>query len=272
MKGRSLTIALGIAALFSLTVCGQTLDFSKFYSHRGGSYEFDENTLSAFQGSYEKGSRGFETDIRMTKDGELVISHDASLERMTTSKGIIEEMRASELRNVKTKKGHPFLFLDDILAFFSNKPSVYLEFEMKTTDLKAYPDDSIPVYCEKVYKRVSEMKPATSTYLFTSFDKRPLRYLKEHHPDADLLLISGNPCSRETVHEALDLGIRRVGCTIGGTTRANVNDAHKDGMIVTLWPTNNIKDYLLGISLGADRVCTDIPLQVMDWLTEHSLK
>ena len=37
-----------------------------------------ENTLSAFKGSYEKGVRGSETDIRMTKDGELVILHDGT--------------------------------------------------------------------------------------------------------------------------------------------------------------------------------------------------
>ena len=42
--------------------------------HRGGRYEFEENTLAAFKGSYEKGVRGYETDIRMTADGELVIT------------------------------------------------------------------------------------------------------------------------------------------------------------------------------------------------------
>jgi glycerophosphoryl diester phosphodiesterase len=36
------------------------------FAHRGGAHEFEENTLAAFRGSYEKGLRGFETDIRMT--------------------------------------------------------------------------------------------------------------------------------------------------------------------------------------------------------------
>lgn len=70
------------------------------------------NTLEAFQNSYEQGLRGFETDIRMTKDGELVLFHDASLERITGRQGSIEEMTAAELRKIKTKKGNPLLFLE----------------------------------------------------------------------------------------------------------------------------------------------------------------
>ncbi|NLF86295.1 MAG: glycerophosphodiester phosphodiesterase, partial [Lentisphaerae bacterium] len=50
----------------------------QIHAHRGGRSEFDENTLSAFQASYAAGLRGFETDVRMCKDGALVIMHDAS--------------------------------------------------------------------------------------------------------------------------------------------------------------------------------------------------
>jgi hypothetical protein len=51
--------------------------------HRGGRYEVDENTLSAFVTSYENGVLSYETDIRLTADNELIISHDASLKRTT---------------------------------------------------------------------------------------------------------------------------------------------------------------------------------------------
>ena len=49
----------------------------RLFSHRGGRMEHDENTLSAFQASYDAGYRGFETDIRMTRDGALVITTTA---------------------------------------------------------------------------------------------------------------------------------------------------------------------------------------------------
>ena len=76
--------------LIALAACmAATLDASaqeqeiRLFSHRGGRMEHDENTLSAFQASYDAGYRGFETDIRMTRDGELVISHDETLARLT---------------------------------------------------------------------------------------------------------------------------------------------------------------------------------------------
>src|SRR5690606_12477116 len=101
----------------------------QLFAHRAGAHEQDENTLQAFQNTYDQGLRGFETDIRMTKDGELVIFHDASLERITGQQGIIEEMTAAELRKVKTKKGNPILFLNELLEFLKDKSGIYLELE-----------------------------------------------------------------------------------------------------------------------------------------------
>ena len=70
-----------IFTLFSLVGFAQQAYEVQHFAHRGSRHEFDENTLSAFQGTYDKGIRGYETDIRMTKDGELIINHDASLKR-----------------------------------------------------------------------------------------------------------------------------------------------------------------------------------------------
>ena len=44
----------------------------RLFSHRGGRLEHDENTLRAFEASYRAGYRGFETDVRMTRDGRLI--------------------------------------------------------------------------------------------------------------------------------------------------------------------------------------------------------
>ena len=63
----------------------------RLFSHRGGRLEHDENTLRAFEASYRAGYRGFETDVRMTRDGALVITHDSSLERTTDGKGVVEQ-------------------------------------------------------------------------------------------------------------------------------------------------------------------------------------
>ncbi|RYD60706.1 MAG: glycerophosphodiester phosphodiesterase, partial [Verrucomicrobiaceae bacterium] len=150
------------------------------FAHRGGAFEFEENTLFAFRSSYEKGIRGFETDIRMTKDGELVILHDDSLDRTHHGKGPVEALDAEAAKGITTKKqGEQLLFLDTLLDFLADKPGLYVEFEMKTSNKALYPDDRIDEYVREVHSHVAARKPAGSTWVFTSFDPRPLKAIRK---------------------------------------------------------------------------------------------
>lgn len=265
------SVRIAVVSMTMLVACSaQSQEKGLVFAHRGGAREFEENTLAAFSGSYEKGLRGCETDVRMTKDGVLVILHDASLEHTYNGTGRVEEMTAEELRPLKTKKGgHPFLFLNDLLDYFADKPGVYVEFEMKTGDQKAYPDARLEQYCQKLHDAVMAKHPKGSIYVFTSFDKRPLKILRQRYPDADLLLINGSPCSEAVVKHALELRVQRIGCTLDGTSRAAVRAAQKAGLKVTVWPGASLEDYLLGVGLGADAMCSDIPVAIHKWKTEN---
>ena len=241
------------------------------FAHRGGAKEFDENTLAAFKGSYEKGLRGFETDVRMTKDGKLVILHDAKLQRTFDGEGQAELMTADELRQFKTKKtGQPILFLDELLDYFADKPGVYLELEMKTGDKEAYPDSKLEVYCQKLYDAAMAKRPKGSIYVFTSFDTRPLKIIHRLDPKAERLLITGGPCCEEIVRQAQDLGIKRIGCRIDGTSRAAVQAAQKAGLKVSGWPGKCLEDYFLGLGLGLDAMCSDIPVAIHTWKAKYN--
>ena len=70
-----------VLTIMSITASAQKPVEVELIAHRGGRYEFEENVLSAFIGSYKKGVRSYETDVRLTADNHLVISHDASLKR-----------------------------------------------------------------------------------------------------------------------------------------------------------------------------------------------
>ncbi len=236
------------------------------FAHRGGSYEFDENTLEAFRACYEKGLRGFETDVRMTKDGELVILHDDSLDRTYHATGAVEHKTAAELRTITTKKtGQPFLFLDELLAYFADKPGVYLELEMKTGNKELYPSGRLEEYCRKLHDSALAQRPKDSLYVFTSFDEEPLKIMKSLDAQVDLLLITGGPCCPEIVKRAQDLGIKRIGCRMEETSRAAVREAQKAGLLVTGWPGHNLQDYHLAVGLGVDAICTDIPIAIQAW-------
>lgn len=260
-------ITLTILALLSLSAFAQKQEV-RFFSHRGGRMENDENTLPAFEKSYYFGYRGFETDVRLTADGQLVILHDSSLERTSDGVGKVEEMTADQIRAVRTKAGNRILFLDELLEWLKSKGDVdYVEFELKTKPLDLYPEEKLHEICDKLYAAITPAKPDGATWLITSGDYRGLRYIQQKYPDAEMLLITGKPVSDETIDLCKSLGITRLGATIDGTSRKAVAKAHKEGLIVSLWPGNSPEDAVLGVYLGADYLCTDVPAAVKDYLT-----
>ena len=265
MKTHRLSFTLFVALFASVELFGQTQEI-RLFSHRGGRMENDENTLKAFKASYDAGYRGFETDIRMTKDGELVITHDSSLERTTNGKGVVEDHTKTEIMQLQTKQGNKMIFLDELLVFLQDKKGLYVEFEMKTSPASLYPEDRLKEYCDKLYKKVMEKRPSDALYVFTSSDYRALRYLQSHYPGVDLLLITSKPCNAETIALCKAVGINRLGATMNGTSRESVQKAHKEGIIVSLWPGTSVEDFMLGAYLGCDYMCTDIPIQLKKWI------
>lgn len=232
-------------------------------AHRGGAFEFEENTMQAFRSSYESGIRGFETDVRMTKDGVLVILHDDSLDRTHEARGAVEQMTAADLAGVKSRKGQEFLLLDEFLGYFADKPGCYIELEMKTSNKGLYPDARIAEYCRKLHEEAEVRRPVASTYVYSSFDERPLRAIRSLDPKAPTALIAGKPCSAEFIRRAKDVGADRIACQLQGSSRAAVEEAHGAGLLVNAWPGHKVEDYDLAKELGVDVHCTDIPTTVL---------
>lgn len=258
-----------VATLTAATTYAQEQEI-RVFSHRGGRLEFDENTMAAFQASYDAGYRGFEVDIRLTKDGEFVITHDSTLERTTNGSGVVEEKTAAELRELRTKKGGKLAFMPELLEWLKDKKGLYVEFEMKTKPEKLYPEDVLHNYCDKLYAMVMANKPADAEYVFTSSDYRGLRYLQQKYPGVDLLMITSKPLNEWTIRMAKALGIKRIGAKMPGTTYDAVKKAHKEGLTVSLWPGKTVEDFVLGAYLGADFMCTDIPIKVKKFAAEQT--
>ncbi len=242
----------------------------RVFSHRGGRLEHDENTVEAFKASHKAGYTGYETDIRITKDGELIVTHDSKLDRTTNGTGAVEEKTLAELRRLDTKKGNKMMTLDELMDFLKDKPGLYVEFEMKTNPAELYPENKLPEYVDKLYRKVMSKKPADAEFIFTSSDTRSLRCMQQRHPDADLLLITSDPVSKATINLCKGLGIKRLGSKMEGTSREAVNLAHKQGLTVSLWPGKSIGDFMLGVYLGADYLCTDIPVRQKEWAEKNA--
>lgn len=262
-------VIAALAVALSASAFAQTQTIRAF-SHRGGRMERDENTLIAFQESWDKGYTGFETDIRMTKDGVLYMTHDHTLERTTNGTGVFEEKTSKEIEQLRTKKGNKIMKFEEFCDFLEGKDNLYVEFEFKTKPESLYPQERLEKYVEKIYKRVCKIKSKNSQFVFTSSDYRGLRYLQTHHPEAELLLIISKPLNDETIAMAKTVGIYTLGCKMEGTCRSMVEKAHKEGITVSLWPGQSVEDFMLGAYLGCDRMCTDVPFAVMDWMKENA--
>lgn len=267
-----LTIALCLAAsAFAQT---QTI---RAFSHRGGRLERDENTAKAFQDSWDAGYTGFETDIRRTKDGVLYLTHDHTLERTTNGTGIFEQKTSAEIEQLRTKQGNKMMKFDEFIEFLQDKDNLYVEFELKTKPVELYPQELVEEVAERVYQAAKSIRTKNSVLRFTSSDIRGLRYLKKAHPEmiskgpkSELLIIFTTGVTDETIETCKKEDIWVMGCKTDGTTRKMVQKAHKEGMIVSLWPTQKIEDFMLAAYLGSDAMCTDIPFTMKPWLEKNA--
>ena len=267
-----LTLALCLAAsAFAQT---QTI---RAFSHRGGRLERDENTAKAFQDSWDAGYTGFETDIRRTKDGVLYLTHDHTLERTTDGTGIFEQKTSPEIEQLRTKQGNKMMKFDEFIEFLQDKDNLYVEFELKTKPVELYPQELVEEVAERVYQAAKSIRTKNSVLRFTSSDIRGLRYLKKAHPQmiskgpkSELLIIFTTGVTDETIETCKKEDIWVMGCKTDGTTRKMVEKAHKEGMIVSLWPTHKIEDFMLAAYLGSDAMCTDIPFTMKPWLEKNA--
>jgi glycerophosphoryl diester phosphodiesterase len=69
-------------------------------AHRGHSIDIPENTLEAYRRAIELGAEMIECDVNMTRDGELVMIHDWTLDRTTTATGRVQDVGLAEIQEL----------------------------------------------------------------------------------------------------------------------------------------------------------------------------
>lgn len=79
----------------------------RFCAHRGVSALMPENTLPSFAAALALGADEIEFDVRLTRDGEMIVSHDGTLDRISNGVGKLKNFTLSELRklNIGVKHG-----------------------------------------------------------------------------------------------------------------------------------------------------------------------
>lgn len=77
---------------------------TKIFAHRGASAYAPENTLAAFDLAQRLGADGIELDVQLTKDGEVVVIHDETIDRTGTGKGMEERVIYSSFNHYSIRK------------------------------------------------------------------------------------------------------------------------------------------------------------------------
>lgn len=102
-------------------------------AHRGDSYHYYENTMTAFEAAVKAGADMIEFDVHLTKDNVLVIMHDATVDRTTDGHGKIEDMTLSEILSLNA--GDPDypeqVPVFDAFMEWASKQNIMLNIEIK---------------------------------------------------------------------------------------------------------------------------------------------
>ena len=175
------------------------------FAHRGLHNEkHPENSLGAFEEAVKSGY-GIELDIRLSKDGELVVFHDDTLDRVTKESGRVDSKTVEELKKITllgTDETIPTF--DEVLSLVDGKVPLLVEIK---EDAGKY------AVTEKAIEMLSEYK---GEFIVESFNPLALSLLKKKMPDALRGVLSQNFLSekqyRTLTHFLLQCLVLNVSC------------------------------------------------------------
>ena len=242
----------------------------RLLAHRGAAEAATENGLQAFKYAIENGITGFETDFRLTADGEVVVMHDSDIQRTTTGSGLVEELTLAQIKSVKLKNTDEQVpTADELFSLFDNLEGFYLELEMKARYGQYYSQERMDEYLNKLYA-AAKRHLSGCCVVFTCFDDTVLRRLKELHPDAKIGIICGG-LTPEIVSKTLALGCYSCAPTLKGTPQALVDQLKHEGIMINLWFSDTLELWHQIRDMGADVSTCNHPVDVLKAIREAAV-
>jgi glycerophosphoryl diester phosphodiesterase len=246
-------------SVLPLTTAGA--DRPAIAAHRGGARLWPENSLTAFRGALGLGVDLVELDVHQTRDGEVVVLHDPTLERTTTGQGAIRDLPWADVARavVRGTTDERVPRLGDVLALLRPTP-VGLLLEIKNGPA----GERYPGLEERVLALVDAVGLAERTRIM-AFDWRVLERLRALSSSARLTgLLSQRGADRAGGVEAAIPRLRALGANDLGMERtlltpAVVRAAHDAGLSLGVWTVNEPDELARALAAGVDYVTTDQP-------------
>ncbi len=231
-------------------------------AHRGGAAEQPENTMAAFAASVSLGYHYVETDVHATADGELLVFHDHTLDRVTDMTGEIATMPYAALRDARVG-GAPIPRLEDLLGAW---PDLRVHIDAKHLQAAA------PLVA------AIDRTAAHDRVCIGAFSDRTVAALRR--------LSRGRICTWMGRAEILSLRLASLGLpaprSVAGCTQVPVRQgrlplldrrfvatAHRRGVGVHAWTINDRPEMERLLGLGVDAILSDRPTLLKQVLMER---
>ncbi|MFW6180048.1 MAG: glycerophosphodiester phosphodiesterase [Desulfohalobiaceae bacterium] len=251
-------------------------------AHRGGAWSRPENTLPAFKHALELGADGLELDVHLSRDQELVVIHDFTVQRTTQGLGKVQEMDLQQLKMLDAGHSfsppgrpteHPYRgqgieipTLEEVLQTFPNallcieiKPNQSRIADRLAKLLQEYnrvDKTIVSSFHHQVLKRMREVLPQVAT----SASKKEVRRVYFLHrlglswiytPKAEVLQIPENVGSVQLARPQL------------------IRQAQDKGLLVQLWTVNLAEKMRRFLKLDVHGIITDRPDLLLEILNEQ---
>jgi len=220
----------------------------RIVAHRGASEEAPENTLSAFRRAWELGVECVELDVHVTKDGEVVVMHDATTKRIGGRDRKIADQTLAELRELDVGswkslafRGEKIPTLGDVLATIPSGRTLVVE-------IKSGPE-TIPAIAKAI--RDHDPRPRGGKLALQGFEAKTLVELAAAVPfapafwtvappvdDSDKEHPVPLPYPRSVVADAKRHGFPGLALFFGSVTDELLADAAAAGLEIDVWTIN----------------------------------
>ena len=229
----------------------------KVWAHRGASGYAPENTISAFKKASQMNADGVELDIQLSKDGELVVIHDETVDRVSDRKGFVKDYTLRELREIDVSRPMPGFGFERI-----PKLSEVLE-ELKPTGMTINIECKTGVFFypgieEKMIKLLKDMK-MTDRIWCSSFNHESVKKVKRLCPEMKTGFLIG-----DVIIDVADYA-RKNGAMALHPALYHMQDeglidrCKKNGLAVHVWTVNDSKDMETLCKAGVDALITNYP-------------
>jgi glycerophosphoryl diester phosphodiesterase len=225
-------------------------------AHRGAKGEAPENTLAAFRLGLEQGCDAIELDIHLSKDGEIIVIHDFTIDRTTNMKGVVNELTLLQLKQADAGcwfnsrfEGERIPTLEEVFDLVP--PEVMINVEIK---------DSYDRMLEPTLVELMKRKNRVHNVVVSSFDHKSLMFLKLLLPEVKIgLLYEINPGSHVNLATGLGVPVFSLHPNFKRINREDIREALHKGIEVFPYTINDTSKMRQAIEYGASGIITDFP-------------